>query len=86
MAIEAKTTFLRSLEQQLSTQISVADMAKVLSAVADQLPYYKVEQLDTEANANDDLLDAYTAAMQIQGRSPKTMFIRTNFGAPWQRT
>lgn len=73
MAIEAKTTFLRSLEQQLSTQISAADMAKVLSAVADQLPYYKVEQLDTEANANDDLLDAYTAAMQIQGRSAKTI-------------
>lgn len=73
MAIEAKTTLLKSLEQQLSTQISAADMAKVLSAVADQLAAYRVDQIDPQQPTQDDLLDAYTAAMQIQGRSPKTI-------------
>lgn len=73
MAIEAKATLLKSLEQKLSTQISAADMAKVLSAVADQLAAYRVDQIDSQQPMQDDLLDAYTAAMQIQGRSPKTI-------------
>ena len=73
MAIEAKATLLRGLEQQLSTQITAADMAKVLTAVADQLAGYEVRQIDTGDVMIDDLLDAYLAAMQIQGRSDKTV-------------
>ena len=73
MAIEAKATFLRGLEQALSTQITAADMQIVISAVADQLTLFDLRQLDPTTNATDDLLDAYVAAMQIQGRSNKTI-------------
>lgn len=72
MAIEAKAVLLKSLEQQLSTEITAADMTRVLSAVSDQLAAYQVTQLDTDSST-DDLLDAYVAAMQIQGRSKKTI-------------
>ena len=72
MAIEAKALFLKNLEQQLSTTITAADMSKVLSAVADQLADYSVIYAAHETPI-DDLLDAYTAAMQIQGRSEKTI-------------
>ena len=73
MAIEAKATFLRGLERALSTQITAADMQAVLSAVADQLTMFDLRQLDPATDATDDLLDAYVAAMQIQGRSEKTI-------------
>lgn len=73
MAIEAKVTLLRSMEHQLSTMITAADMTRVLSALADQLANYDVEQMDDGAVKVDDLLDAYTAAMTIQGRSEKTI-------------
>ena len=73
MAIEAKVTLLRGLEAQLSTEITAADMGKVLSALADQLARFEVEQVDAGPSPQDDLLDAYTAAMQIQGRSEKTI-------------
>lgn len=73
MAIEAKVTLLRSMEHQLSTMITAADMTRVLSALADQLANYDVEQMDDGAVKADDLLDAYTAAMTIQGRSEKTI-------------
>lgn len=48
-------------------------MGKVLSALADQLARFEVEQVDAGPSQQDDLLDAYTAAMQIQGRSEKTI-------------
>lgn len=73
MAIEAKVTLLKNLEQQLSTEITAADMTKVLSAVADQLAAFEVAQVDTLSAEPDDLLEAYTAAMRIQGRSEKTI-------------
>lgn len=72
MAIEAKALFMKNLEQQLSTTITAADMSKVLSAVADQLADYSVIYAAHETPI-DDLLDAYTTAMQIQGRSEKTI-------------
>lgn len=73
MAIEAKAILLKTLEQSLSTQITAADMTKVLSTVADKLSIFDVQQVDAETSEKDDLLDAYVAAMQIQGRSQKTI-------------
>lgn len=72
MAIEAKTSLLRNFEAQLSEFVPAAQMTRVLSALSDQLAHYDVRQLDT-ANQADDLLDAYITAMQIQGRSVKTV-------------
>lgn len=73
MSIEAKAVLLKSMEQQLSTEITAADMSTVLSLLADQLAAFEVTQVDSLDVGKDDLLDAYTAAMQIQGRSPKTI-------------
>ena len=73
MSIEAKATLLKAVEQTLSTEITSADMSKVLTALADQLAGYQLIQTDPGDMGADDLLDAYTAAMQIQGRSPKTI-------------
>ena len=72
MAIEAKAVLLKNLENQLSTRIPAAEMAIVLSALSDQLAGFNVEQTEGGATS-DDLLEAYTSAMQIQGRSEKTI-------------
>lgn len=73
MSIEAKATLLKALEQQLSTQVTAADMERVLTAVSDRLADYDVERKAGAVQETDDLLDAYMSAMQIQGRSPKTL-------------
>lgn len=73
MSIEAKATLLNALEHDLSTRITAADMSVVLSIVSDRLASYSLEQVIQEADQPDDLLDAYMAAMQIQGRSQKTL-------------
>lgn len=73
MSIEAKATLLNSLERQLSHMITAADMTQVLTAVSDQLANYDLTKRETGTAEPDDLLNAYMAAMQIQGRSPKTL-------------
>ena len=73
MAIEAKALLLNDMERQLSSVIPAADMSKVLAILADQLTGYDIIPHDSANAQVDDLLDAYTAAMQIQGRSQKTI-------------
>jgi site-specific recombinase XerD len=72
MSIEAKAMLLKGMEQQLSTEITASDMNKVLSVLSDQLAVYELSQVEREDCA-DDLLDAYTSALQIEGRSEKTI-------------
>ena len=73
MSIEAKATLLNSMEHELSRMITAADMSAVLTVLSDQLAEYEVQHTGTGLDQPDDLLDAYLAAMQIQGRSPKTI-------------
>ena len=73
ISIEAKSVFLNSLESRLSSILLASDLPKVLSTVSDQLESFAVEQTNFGAGENDDLLDAYVSAMQIQGRSEKTI-------------
>lgn len=73
MSIESKAELLSSLERDLSTLITAADMARVLTVVSDQLADYDLQRREGAAPEADDLLDAYLTAMQIQGRSAKTL-------------
>lgn len=73
MSIEAKTVLMKELEQNLATKITASDMTKVLAAVADELTCFDVAMKETETYKKDDLLDAYLAAMKVQGRSGKTV-------------
>lgn len=73
MSIEAKATLLNSMEHELSRMITAADMAAVLATLSDQLAGYDVQAAAAPGDQPDDLLDAYIAAMQIQGRSAKTI-------------
>lgn len=73
MSIEAKTLLLNALERDLSHSITAADMVTVLSIISDNIAEYTIEHNATNINEPDDLLDAYMSAMQIQGRSPKTL-------------
>lgn len=73
MPFEAKAVLMRELESDLSTQVTAADMAKILGVVADRLGAYNIERRVDDDASSDDLLGAYMAAMQIEGRSPKTI-------------
>lgn len=73
MAIEAKAALLKGLEQQLSSEITFSEMAKVLSAVSDQLSNFEVMQISDDSSTADDLLDAFLTALRIEGRSEKTI-------------
>lgn len=73
MSIEAKTVLMKELEKRLSETIPAREMAQIMTAAADTLVCFDVAQKETEAYKSDDLLDAYIAAMKVQGRSGKTV-------------
>lgn len=73
MSIESKTTLLHGMELKLSTEISAADLQKVLSILNDQLVTYDVEYTGDHVGQADDMLNAYISAMRVEGRSEKTI-------------
>ena len=72
MAIEAKVALLNEIERSLGHMILAADMPGVMNALADSMAAYNVEKAEMESGA-DDLLDAYLAALSVEGRSQKTI-------------
>lgn len=73
MAIEAKVTLLGELERDLSDRLTAAQLADVMSALADRLNSYTMERLVDFAGTSDDLLMAYINALSVEGRSEKTL-------------
>lgn len=73
MAIEAKVTLLGELERDLYDSLTAAQLAAVMSALADRLNSYTMERLVDFAGTSDDLLMAYINALSVEGRSEKTL-------------
>ena len=72
MAFEAKATLMNEIERELGSVILAGDMPKVMGILADTLAGYDVDVLQLQDGA-DDLLDAYLAALTVEGRSGKTV-------------
>lgn len=73
MSMEDKATFLSQLETMLSDKLTASDMSKAMCAVSDALGRYDLTAIAAEPAERDDLLGAFVSAMQIQGRSAKTV-------------
>ncbi len=72
MAIEAKASFLRQMEKSLSSTTTADTMAKVLSIVADVMEGFDMREIGFEEE-QDDMLDCFLQAMDVQSRSMKTI-------------
>ena len=72
MAIEAKASFLRMAEKKLSTEVTAETMSKVLSIMADVMEGFDMREMNIEEE-QDDMLECFLQAMDVQGRSRKTI-------------
>ena len=74
MAIDAKVSFLREMEQKGAEIIPQAIMQHVLQIASDVLEGFDMRELSNWAeNDKDDLLDGFIASMKVQGRSKGTI-------------
>lgn len=73
MAIDAKIDFIRQMEERLSSAITVADMANVMSAMQDVLQGYEMRSIAVWEGNDDDLLDCYLSALSVECKSPLTI-------------
>ena len=72
MAIEAKASFLRLTEKKLSTTVTADMMSKVLSIVSDVMEGFDLREISIEEES-DDMLECFLQALDVQGRSKKTI-------------
>ena len=72
MSIAAKTTLMRELEKQLGRILTAEALGNAMPLIGDCLSSYDVEQA-ADPDRNEDLLDAFMAAKEVEGRSAKTM-------------
>ena len=74
MAIDAKVDFMNQLEARLADVITASEMTKTLAAVAEVMDNFQIAvDATAEADMKDDLLNAFTDALKVQGRSQKTI-------------
>ena len=73
MSMESKVLLLNELRTQLSKKLTALDLESTLSVMADELDHWDVERFEQESAEKNDCLTAYLSAMQIQGRSEKTI-------------
>ena len=72
MAIDAKISLQQQIETKLMTEVTADVMNRTLRIVADVLEGFDIREIAV-AEEQDDLLDCYISAMQVQGRSEKTL-------------
>ena len=75
MAIDAKMSFLRQLEDQCADKLTQKDLQQMMQIASDVLEGYDMREVAAWGNEGpDDLLESFLASMKIQGRSEKTMY------------
>ena len=72
MAIEAKVSYLRNLEKRLGAVLTVDLMTRVLSMASDVMGGYDMREVSVEEEG-EDMLQCYLQALDVQGRSRKTI-------------
>ena len=72
MAIEAKVSYLRNLEKRLGAVLTVDMMTRVLSMASDVMGGYDMREVSMEEEG-EDMLQCYLQALDVQGRSRKTI-------------
>lgn len=74
MSITAKMSLIKQVEAELADKLTAADMRQALTVLSAALDGYEVDLIRTEEyTGNDDLLQAFLSALQIEGRSEKTI-------------
>lgn len=74
MAIDAKVSFLRLIEKRCEDKLTVKDMTELMKTVSDVMQGFRMEELrNPEEYRDDDLMASFVDAMEVQGRSPKTI-------------
>ena len=74
MAMEAKMDFIREIEKTLADKVTVADMAKIVTAIIETLDGFDMRCVGKwNDEKNDDFLKCYLSALSVENRSQKTI-------------
>ena len=72
MAVESKISFLRSLEKRMGSVLTVDMLTRIMSIVSDVITGYELREVSIKEE-QEDMLECFLQAMDVQGRSQKTI-------------
>lgn len=73
MAIDAKVSFIGQMEKELADVLTVEQMDRMRTAAMGLLDHFEMTELQMLDASDDDLLECYLSALQVQCRSEKTI-------------
>lgn len=73
MAIDAKMSFIKQIEERMSSVLTVSTMVTLSSAIQDVLESFDMREHPHYDDETDDMLNDYLSALKVQGRSQKTL-------------
>lgn len=73
MSVEAMATLFNDVELRLSSVLTAENASKVLEILSDELNSYTLVRIAGLPEEKDMLLDAYVSALEIEGKSKKTI-------------
>lgn len=73
MAIEAKLTFLDRLQMEVGSILTVNQVSRLMNIVSGILNGFDLSELLTEGNTNDDMVECFISAKQVQGLAKSTL-------------
>ena len=74
--IDAKQSFLSQVKKRAAEELKAADMERLMVILSDVLERFRMEEMMDAGKWNmndDDLIDAFVASLNVQGRSRKTI-------------
>ena len=67
MAIDSNISFLNQTEKKLSTEVTAADMNKVLTIISDIMQGFNIQEKEHADPEDNDIIESYFDAMRVKG-------------------
>ena len=73
MAIDAKVSLIGQMEKRLESEVTVEKMRTIINILKDVMDGYEIEEIISQEQGPDDMIDCFIDAKQVQGLSKKTL-------------
>lgn len=73
MSCEAKVQLMEDIKTKMSDMLTVSTMNKLMETLEDEFTNYDINHHDLVSSGEDDMVDSFLNALNVEGKSPKTI-------------
>ena len=73
MSVEAKTKLINAMKKRMADVLTVAETEKLIAELTEEVSWYEISAIENDSSKEDDMVKAYLDALNVEGRSEKTI-------------